>query len=110
MMIDVATTFKYLKNRALAAMQSIFESFEDNYVLGRPGRGRRRALPSQYDSESWNHYNSSIRNFAKTNNISEGCHSRFRLILEKNQPDVYSLVKCFQKEQRGTKISVVDFL
>ena len=32
---DVATTFRRLNNRAPAAMQSIFEYFEENYVLGR---------------------------------------------------------------------------
>ena len=49
---DVATMFNRLKNRAPAAMQSIFGYFEENYVLWRPGWGCRRAVSPRYDPKS----------------------------------------------------------
>ena len=49
-----------------------------------------------------------MRGEARTNNVSERWHNRFRLIIGKHHPDLYSALKEFQKEQGDAEISVVE--
>ena len=44
----------------------------------------------------------------KTNNLSEGWHNRFQLVVIKHNPDLYSAVKEMQKEQADTKIAFAE--
>jgi len=42
----------------------------------------------------------------KTNNNSEGWHNRFRLVVGKHHPDLYSFITEIQKEQAFTETCV----
>ena len=44
----------------------------------------------------------------RTNNSSEGWHNRFRLVVGKHHPDVYSAVTEIQKEQAFTETCIAE--
>ena len=56
----------------------------------------------------WNQYEATIAGLQRTNNLSEGWHNRFRLVVGKNHPDLYSALKEFQKEQADVEIAVAE--
>lgn len=85
-----------------------FYYFGRTYVLGAPDRGRRRTVPPRYHPLLWNQYDAILTNQSKTNNSSEGWHNRFRLLVGKNHPNIFSAVKEFKKEQGGTEIQLVE--
>lgn len=105
---DVPRVFNLLKCSSPDILNPIFRYFEENYVIGRPGRGRRRAVNPRYPPCTWNQNNAALNGEHRTNNVSEGWHNRFRMLTGKNHPDIYSLIKEFQKEQGDTEISVVE--
>ncbi|XP_043483508.1 uncharacterized protein LOC122511975 [Leptopilina heterotoma] len=100
---DVKFAFSLLKESIPEALSPIFDYFELNYVLGKPGRGRRRAILPRYPISIWNQYEATINGSHRTNNTSEGWHNRFRLVIGKYLPDLYSLLHEFQKEQADTE-------
>lgn len=84
------------------------------------GRGRGRGgghgagheaghIIPMYPLTLWNHYEATLQGEAKTNNCSEGWHNRFRLLVNKNHPDLYSALQEIQKEQNETEISVLEY-
>ena len=56
----------------------------------------------------WNQYDATLAGVAKTNNVSEGWHNRFRIVVGKHHPDLYSAFKELQKEQGDTEIYIVE--
>ena len=40
--------------------------------------------------------------------IANNVHNRFYLVMEKNNPDVYSCINYFLKEQGDTKIAIIE--
>ena len=57
---------------------------------------------------TWNLYEAAINGWHKTNNVSEGWHNRFRLVIGKHHPDLYSALKEFQKEQADAEITIAE--
>ena len=43
-----------------------------------------------------------------TNNMSEGWHNRFRIVVAKHHPDLYSALREFQNEQGDTEVKVLE--
>ena len=43
-----------------------------------------------------------------TNNVSKGWHNRFRIVVAKHHPDLYSALKEFQKEQGDTEVKILE--
>ena len=76
----------------------VFDFFNKNYVTGTPGRGNRRAVSSRYP----------LAKSHRTNNVSEGWHIRFRQVVGKHHPDLYSALSEFQKEQGYMEICVQE--
>lgn len=44
----------------------------------------------------------------RTNDVSEGWHNRFNILMGKNYPYLYSALKEFQKEQGNTEINLIE--
>lgn len=105
---DVLHCFTLLKDDAPDDFIPILDYFEQNYVLGRPGRGRRKAVPPRYPAKMWNQHEAALDGSHKTNNVSEGWHNRFRLVVGKHHPDLYSALNEFQKEQADTEIAIAE--
>lgn len=51
--------------------------------------GRKGILP-RYPSAIWNQYQTALTGSHRTNNVSEGWHNRFQLVIGKHHPDLYS--------------------
>jgi len=47
-------------------------------------------VPPRYKPALWNYYNAARNEEHETNNISEGWRNRFRLVVGKHYPDLYS--------------------
>ncbi|KAM7249257.1 hypothetical protein ACFE04_008337 [Oxalis oulophora] len=56
----------------------------------------------------WNQHDAAVANSHKTNNMSEGWHNRFRVVVAKHHPDLYSAIKELQKEQAITEVSLAE--
>ena len=97
---DVPRVFNLLKCSSPEALNPILHYFEETYVIGRGDRGRRRyAVNPRYPPCTWNQHNAALNEEHRTNNVSEGRH---------NHPDIYTIIKEFQKEKGDTEIAVVE--
>ena len=59
-------------------------------------------MAPRYVTHLCNQYDATIDGQAKTYNVSEGWHNRFYLLIGKDHPDLYVLLKNIQKEQGDT--------
>lgn len=101
---DVARTLRTLRTSRPAALAPVHDFFRKNYVTGIPARGNYRAVPLPSPPHpTWNQYESALDKFHRTNNISKGWHDRFRQVVGKGHPDLYSTLIEFQKEQGFTE-------
>lgn len=74
-----------------------------NYIRGRKARGNRRATGPRYGLDLWNVYDLVIQKMARTNNQSEGWHNRFRVVVGKDHPSLYTFIEELKKEQGDTE-------
>ena len=108
---DVVSNFEMLLAACPPKLLPVMEYFDRTYVRGRPAatRGRRqRMLPPRYEPAMWNHYEAARNKEHKTNNISEGWHNRFRIVVGKHHPDLYSCLTEFQKEQAYSETCISE--
>lgn len=105
---DVKIALRLLKPVVPQALNEVIDYFAVNYITGKPKRGRIAAVPPRYPMHLWNQYEATLQGTHKTNNISEGWHNRFRLLVGKNHPDLYSLLLEFKKEQSDTESIIAD--
>lgn len=105
---DVECYFAALQAVVPDQMHDFIEYFDRTYVSGKPAVGRRRAVPPRYRPHVWNQHDAVRDGLAKTNNVSEGWHNRFRLLMGKSHPDIFSFIKEIKKEQGDTEIAVVE--
>lgn len=103
---DVKAAFNIVKAQAPAALVEVLTYFSENYVHGRPARGRRAAVRPRYPPQLWNQHEAARLGEHKTNNVSEGWHNRFRLVVGKHHPDLYSALHELQKEEADTEVSI----
>ena len=103
----ITNSFRKLKNSAPACLHEFVEYFETTYV-GITARGRRPATAPRYAIELWNQYQAVLDDLDTTNNVSEGWHNRFRIVVAKHHPDLYSALKEFQKEQGDTEVKILE--
>lgn len=104
---NVVVNFQRLKNQAPACLNEFLEYFEITYV-GITARGRRPAQRPRYAVTLWNQYESVRAGLDITNNVSEGWHNRFRIVVAKHHPDLYSALQEFRKEQGDTEVKVLE--
>lgn len=105
---DVPLVFRKLKAAIPQDLKPVAQFFEKTYVLGCPARGSRGAIKPRYPPKIWNQYRAALNNEQKTNNSSEGWHNRFRLVVGKHHPDLYSFLRELQKEQADTEIAIIE--
>ena len=104
----VLATFAIYKAQIPPVIEPVVKYFDETYVSGRRAQGRRRAVLPRYAIPIWNQYQSTVDGEARTNNVSEGWHNRFRLLVAKHHPDIFSACRELQKEQGATEISIVE--
>ena len=106
---DVRRVFSQLKDDAPEELEDVLDYFEKTYISVRRKTGRVAIrMAPRYAPAVWNQYLAASNNDHKTNNISEGWHNRFHVLMGKNHPDLFSALKEFQKEQADTEISVAE--
>lgn len=105
---DVKTTFQILSDHTPEELLPVLDYFGENYVLGRPARGSRRAIPPRYPVGLWNQHESYVNGSHRTNNVSEGWHNRFAILVGKHHPDLYSLLTEIQKKQADTEVAIAE--
>lgn len=105
---DVERLFVQLRDDSPAEMAELFQYFERYYVRGVPARGRRRAVQPRYAPKTWNQYEAVLANSHRTNNVSEGWHNRFRTLVGKAHPDIFSLITELKKEQANTEVCMLE--
>ena len=107
-MADVPKAFTALRAACPARLLPVYDYFKLNYIAGRPRRGTQRAIRPRYEPALWNQYATALAKSHRTNNVSEGWHNRFRLVVGKDHPDLYSCLLEFQKEQGFTEICLQE--
>ena len=95
----VTNSFRQLKNSAPAYLHEFLEFFETKYVEIM-ATGRRHTTALKYAIELWNQYQAVLDDLDAANNVSEGWHNRFRIVVAKQHPDLYSALKEFKKKNR----------
>ncbi|XP_014223728.1 uncharacterized protein LOC106650313 [Trichogramma pretiosum] len=102
-MTDVPSAMRSLKKSDPNSLQALYRYFDETYVSGKP-----RASPPRYPIKLWNQFVATQKGTHRTNNISEGWHNRFCLMIGKNHPDLYSLLLGIRDEQADTESMVVE--
>jgi hypothetical protein len=105
---DVQASFTELRRDCPEDLLPVFDDFNEYYVSGRPRRGRRAPVAPRYPVRLWNQYDTALTKSHRTNNISEGWHNRFRVVIRKHHPDLYTLIEELQKEQGYMEICVTE--
>jgi len=105
---DVIATFELLRRDLPQELLAIADDFEATYIRVRRARTRRPGPPGppRYPIGEWNLYDAAIMLGPRTNNLTEGWHHRFNVMVGKNHPSFYHLVRELQKEQRDTEVMV----
>lgn len=99
--------FRLLSNEIPEDLLPVYEYFQQTYVCGKTATGRAgrpRHVPPRYSPALWNQYNAVLQGTARTNNISEGWHNRFQVVVGKHHPSLYTFLTELQKEQADTEI------
>ncbi|KAK3931524.1 Protein-glutamate methylesterase/protein-glutamine glutaminase [Frankliniella fusca] len=107
---ELKDVFKDLVRILPAELKPVVKYMKENYVVGTPSsRGRRRTIPARYPIPLWNMYEVTRTGQHRTNNISEGWHIRFSLVIGKHHPDLYSALRELQKEQADTEAQLAEW-
>ena len=96
---DVASAFATLRRECPQELRPVYDDFKEDYISGRRSRVHRQGTAPRYPTSLWNQYETAINKSHRTNNISEGWHCRFAVVIGKQHPDLYTLLQEFQKEQ-----------
>lgn len=109
----VARHYDELKEELPQAIHPIADYFEHTYIRVRRimrGRGNLRlriiTAPPRYPTAIWNQYEAVLNNFARTNNMSEGWHNKFQMVVGKHHPSMYAFLRELQKEQQDAEITL----
>ncbi len=73
-----------------------------------PSKGEAASSAAEVRPSFSNQYDAVLADRHKTNNVSEGFHNRFRVIVAKHHPDLYPALTEILKEQTNTEISLTE--
>jgi len=96
---DVDDAYKELYDDIPEDVVPIATYFDETYVRGRKGRGRRATVPPRFSPILWNCYDATLQNLGRTNNASEGWHNKFQGVVGKHHASLYTTLAEFKKEQ-----------
>lgn len=106
---DVIRTFRQLKATAPAIGRTAeFVTYFESTYVGISAQGRRVAVAPTYRISWWNQHDAVLEGRDSTNNASEGWHNRFRQVVNKDHPDLYSCLTEFQNEQADTEVCLLE--
>ena len=77
---DVLATFGTYKRQKPAQIEPVVKYFDETYVSDKRAEGRRQAVSLRYAIPIWNQYQATLDGEARTNNVSEGWHIRFKAL------------------------------
>lgn len=107
----VVEHFQTLRDILPEELQGVVDYFEVNYIRRLKMRRKKTGggvtvvkCRPRYPPELWNQYNAVVTGQSRTNNVSEGWHSRFQLVVGKHHPSMYAFFEELQKEQADTEI------
>ena len=60
----------------------------------------------RYPPILWNQYEAVLEGTARTNNLSEGWHNRFQIVVGKHHPSLYAFLDELRKERRDVEIMI----
>ena len=101
---DVRTTFQRLKGTMQKAdFKPVLQYFDKTYVNGTQRRGGRGNPPYL-----WNQYQIALTKVHLTNNVSEGWHERFQIVIGRLHPDLFTALRELQLEQADTETIVAE--
>lgn len=75
---------------------------QPNYIRKR-ARGRDNYVDPRYKIKLWNQYQAVKDGTSRTNNPSEGWHTRYATLLGKSHPGFYSFLRVLKTEQGNTE-------
>ena len=100
---DLRPAFTGLYDELPDDLLPVADYFEEMYLFGRRGRGRRAAVLPRYPPAFWNTYESILHFHHRANNLSEGWHNKFQQAVGKHHPSLYSALQEFLREQADTE-------
>ena len=106
---DVRPMFRNLKTTwSEAYFKPVIQYFGRTYVLGAPAQRNRARVEPRYPPMVWNHYAAALNGDHRTNNVSEGWHSRFQVVVGNHHPDMYSALTELKREQADTETVISE--
>lgn len=63
-------------------------------------------MDPRYKIEQWNQYQAVLDQTARTNNASEGWHTRYATLISKSHPGLYTFLRVLKTEQGNTENSL----
>jgi len=105
---DVVDAFEELYQTIDPRLKPVFDYFDDTYIRGRQIRGRTQCTPPLYPISLWNQYEATLNGLHRTNNVSEGWHNRFNLLVNKSHPDLCSFLGTIKKEEGDVNTLIVE--
>ncbi len=103
---DVLISFAELCRKFSGELHGAYNEFKEFFITRKPARGRRPATRTRCPISLWNHYETDINKSHRTNNVLEGWHNRFRLVIGKHHPDICIAIGEIQKEQGYVEICI----
>ena len=100
---EIIDAFESVKSILPDNAAEVVSWFDENYVNGRVRRtyrnGREARVPPLFPPEMWSVFQNNNIGFPRTQNKVEGWHRRWQLLVGRNHPGVFHLIKELKKEQ-----------
>ena len=101
---EIPEAFGELKNILPPTAEEVVTWFEENYVNGRLRHINRREVrvPPLFQPQLWSVYDNEINGIPRTQNKVEGWHRRWQILVGKNHPGIFYIIKQLRQEQDST--------
>lgn len=109
---QVVSHFRQIRDDLPEELDPVIDYFETNYIRklkvrkrkGSQGRIQLVSHSPRFPPAIWNQYEAVLNGSSRTNNVSEGWHNRFQLVVGKPHPSLYAFFEELKKEQADTEI------
>lgn len=86
------------------AVLPLWQYIDVTYVRGIAARGRRAAVGPRFTQSSWNVYNSVLDKMHRTNNLVEGWHYKFLIMIRTNHSNIWKFLDYLKRDENDNKI------